>query len=242
MGRLAIGVVVAAFLVAGCGGGTGGGSVPLPPPDSYDLQKAMRAFEASGSSTPVSLSGTANGGASSGSFTGTGTLTVSAGMTGTFNGGTALLQTATAAGTITVGGASTGYSSEVVDAYDGSTGSILGESKSGEFDVASAPIMIPSSVGTTPMLLGTLIRYTDSSLSVALGTTRISVDEMLAPIDPGTAEVVRFTFKSYDVSGDLVETDTESYWLTNDGAAYFYGTTANAASGSLSLTGTLGTP
>lgn len=241
MSRLTIGVVVMGLAVTGCGGGgSSGGStmqnLQMPPPGSYDLQKAMVALEASGSSTPVNLSGTAMSGGTSYPFTGTGTLTLASGTSGTFNGGAATLQTMTITGTITVAGKSTAYDSSVVNAYEGATGAILGESESSEFDVASAPIMIPSSVGTTPMILGTLSRYTDGTLSVALGTTQISVAVQLIPVDPGTREVVEFTFKSYDMSGSPVETDTQSYYLSENSAMSFYGATASNASGSLSVT------
>lgn len=241
MNRLAIGGVVVGILLTACGGGDGGPGVsskpinPGPPPGSYDLRAAMAALEANGSSTPVSLSGTAMSGGSSYSFTGTGTWALSPGTGGTFNGAVARLQTTTLSGTITVGGTSKPYSSSAVNAYDGATGAILGESQSGEVDVASAPILIPSAVGTTPTILGTLSRYTDSTLSVVLGTTQISVAVALNPIDPGTTEVVRFTFNSYDTSGSLVESDTQSYYLTEQSVLSFYGATASNASGSLSV-------
>jgi hypothetical protein len=179
-------------------------------------------------------------GASSYSFAGTGILSVSSGTSGMFNGGAALLQTTTISGKIDVGGSSTPYTSSVVNAYESGSGiaAILGESQSTEFDVASAPIMIPSSVGTTAVVLGTLSRYTDSTLSVALGTVQISVDVEVQAADPGSPEVVRFTFRSYDMSGVLVETDTQSYDLTEASALSFYAATANGTSGSLSVTTT----
>lgn len=240
MSRLTIGVVVVGLMVSACGGSGGSAlgdpPVTMPPPGSYDLQKAMSALEASGSSTPVSLSGSVTRSGSSYSFTGTGTLTLGPGTSGMFNGGAALLQTITIAGTISVAGTSSPYSSSVVNAYESATGAILGESQSAEVDVASAPIIIPSSVGTTRMILGTLSRYADSTLSVALGTTQISVAVELLPVDPGGQEVVQFTLNSYDMSGMLVQADTQSYYLTEDNVLSFYGATANNSSGTLSVT------
>jgi hypothetical protein len=198
----------------------------------------MAAFESTSSATPVSLSGMVTG-ATSYSFAGTGILSVSSGMSGTFNGGAALLQTTTISGKIDVGGSSTPYTSSVANAYESSgIAAILGESQGTEFDVASAPIMIPSSVGSTAVVLGTLSRYADSTLSVALGTVQISVDVEVQPADPGSPEVVRFTFRSHDMSGALVETDTQSYYLTEASALSFHGAAASGTSGSLSVTTT----
>ena len=45
------------------------------------------------------------------------------------------------------------------------------------------------------MILGTLSRYTDDTLSVVLGTTQVSVAVVLIPVDPGSPEVVQFTYK-----------------------------------------------
>lgn len=237
MSRLATGFVVAAISLAACGGGNGNMSDPPPPTNSYDLRAAMGALEEQGTSTPVNLSGTAISGGSSQLFTGTGTFSLSPGTSGTFNGEMALLQTTAIAGTITVGGTSTAFSSSAVNAYDGATAAIVGQLQTTkEIDVASAPIMIPTSIGTMATVLGTLNRYSDSTLSVALGTTQISVDVEYLPIDPGTTEVVQFTFQSYDMSGALVETDTQSYYLSSDSTLSFFGATANNASGSLSVT------
>lgn len=242
MSRLATGAVVVGLILTGCGGGGGGSTGPPPPPpppaNSYDLQTAMAVLDTDSSRTPVNLSGTAMSGAGSSSFMGSGTLSLSSGASGMFNGGAALLQTTTVSGTIMMQGMSmsTPYSASVVNAYDTATGAILGESQSTEFDVAPAPIMIPSSIGAMPVVLGTLNRYTDSTLSVALGTIRISAGVELSSIDPGGQEVVQLTFKSYDMSGTLVATDTQSYYLTEDSVLSFYGATASNASGSLSVT------
>jgi hypothetical protein len=223
-----------ALIVSACGG-SGNGAVG-PPGGSYDLQTAMAAFVKTSTSVPVNLSGSVTANGTSVPFTGTGTLKQSAGVAGTFNGAPALLQTTSISGTVTAAGQSAPYSTSVVDAYDGSTAAILGESQSSEFDVASAPIMIPSAVGTSAMVLGTLSRYADSTQSVVLGTTQISVAVTQSPVDPGSQEVVQFTFKIYDTSQTLAETDTESHFLTADGVLSFDTGTANTASGTVTVT------
>ncbi len=227
----------AAFMLAAGGGGGGTAGVPSgPPAGSYDLQTAMAAYVRSAASVNVTLSGTVVANGTAVPFSGTGVLVQSAGTNGTFNGGAALLQSTSISGTTTAGGQSAPYGTSVVDAYDAATTAILGESQSSEVDVASAPILIPSAVGTSAVALGTLSRYTDNTLSVVLGTEQISVAVTRVPVDPASPEVVQFTFKIYDANQVLTETDTQSYLLTATGALSFYGGSANAAAGTLTVT------
>lgn len=229
--RTALGVA-AALVLAACGGGSSGG----PPPGSYDLQSAMLALVRSGESAPVILTGSSITNGTSVPFNGGGTLTLTPGTNGTFNGMTALLQTESISGSVSAAGQSLPYNSSVVNAYDGTTGAILGESQTAEFDVATAPIAIPSMVGSSPMLLGTLNRYSDNTLSVPLGTTQVSVAVQSAPVDPGSPEVVQFTFKVFDMSQALVETDTISYSLSAASVLSFDEATVQNASGMVSVT------
>jgi hypothetical protein len=231
--------VVATMALTACGGGgsggLGGSNTTAPPAGSYDLHAAMAAVVKSGLSVKVNLSGTAIANGTSNSFTGTGTLTLSAGANGTFNGMTAETQTESISGTVTVAGQSAPYTSTVVDAYD-STAAFLGESTSSEFDVASAPITIPTTVGTSATELGTLSRYTDSTRSVVLGTTQVSVVLSLAAASTGAAEVAEFTYKVYDSHQALVETDTYSYNLSESSTLTLNSATVQNASGSLTAT------
>jgi type III secretory pathway component EscS len=229
--------VLAALLLSACGGGGSGGSgYPAPVPQgSYDLQAAMAGLVNSGLSTDVNLSGTAIVNGTSNSFTGTGTLTLSPGVSGMFNGMIAQLQTQGISGTVTVAGQTSAYSSSVENAYEPSTAAIAGESQSTEFDVAQQPIMLPTMVGTSVTLLGTLSRYSDSTLSVALGTVQVSVVVKLIPVDPGGQEVVQFTYKVFDTSQALVETDTFDYNLTEGSMLSFNSATTMNASGTLTV-------
>jgi hypothetical protein len=183
----------------------------------------------------VNLSGTAIANGTSNSFTGTGTWTLYAATNGTFNGMTAEMQTESISGTVSVAGQSAPYTSTVVDAYD-STTAFLGESTSSEFDVASAPITIPTTAGTSPTELGSLSRYTNSTQSVVLGTTQVSVVLSSAPASTGAAEVVQFTYQAYDSNQALVETDTFSYNLSESSALTLNSATVQNASGSLTAT------
>jgi hypothetical protein len=234
--RSAVAVVATMALTAcGGGGGLGGSNTTAPPAGSYDLHAATAALVKSGMSVKVNLTGTAIANGTSNSFTGTGTLTLSAGANGTFNGLTAETQTESISGTITVAGQSVPYTSTVVNAYD-NTAAFLGESTSSDFEVASAPITIPTTVGTAATELGTLSRYTDSTRSVVLGTTQVSVVLSLAAATTGAAEVVQFTYKVYDSHQALVETDTFSYNLSESSALTLNSATVQNASGSLTAT------
>lgn len=236
--RLTVGALAAIVLTA-CGGGDNGmltaGPPGTPPPGSYDLRTAMSTLEKGGLSAAVKLSGNAIVNGTATAFTGTGVLTLSPGANGMFNGKTQLLQTETISGTVSVAGQSSPYSSTIVTAYDGTTGAILGESESHEFDVAQAPILIPTTVGAA-VVLGTLSRYTDDTQSVVLGTTQVSAGLLLATVDGKGPEVVQFTYKVYDTSQSLVETDNFNYYLSEDNVLTLYSYTAQSASGTLSVT------
>jgi hypothetical protein len=236
--RLTVGALAAIVLTA-CGGSDNGMLTPgppgTPPPGSYDLRTAMSALVKSGLSANVNLSGNAIVNGTAAAFTGTGVLTLSAGASGMFNGKTELLQTEAISGTVSVSGQSSPYSSTIVTAYDGTTGAILGESESHEFDVAQAPIVIPTTVGAS-VVLGTLSRYTDNTQSVVLGTTQVSADLLLASVDGKGPEVVQFTYKVYDNSQTLVETDNFNYYLSENNVLSLYSYTAQSASGTVSVT------
>jgi hypothetical protein len=152
-----------------------------------------------------------------------------------FNGMMAQLQTESISGTVTVAGQTSPYSSSVVNAYEPATVAIEGESQNAEFDVAQQPIMIPTMVGTSSTILGTLSRYSDSTLSVALGTVQVSIAVTLIPVDPGSPEVVQFTYKVYNTSQALVETDTVGYNLTENNLLSLNSATTQSATGTLTV-------
>jgi hypothetical protein len=229
--------VLAAMLLSACGSGGSSNGNPTPSPQgSYDLQAAMRALVKSGLSANVNLSGTAIVNGTSNPFTGGGTLTLSPGVSGMFNETMAQLQTESISGTVTVAEQSSPYSSSVVNAYDPATAAVAGDSQSTEFDVAQAPITIPAVVGTSVTILGTLSRYSDSTLSVALGTVQVSVAVTLIPVDPGSPEVVQFTYKVYSTNQALVETDSVSYDLTENNLLSLNSAATQSATGTLTVT------
>ena len=228
--------VLAAILLSACGSGGNSNGSPTPSQGTYNLQAAMVALLKSGLSDNVDLSGTAIVNGTSNPFTGTGILTLSPGTSGLFNGTMEQLQTESISGTVTVAGQTSPYSFSVVNAYDPATAAVVGESQSTEFDVAQSPIMIPTMVGTSVTMLGTLSRYSDSTLSVALGTVQVSVAVTLIPVDPGSQEVVQFTYSVYDTNQALVETDTVSYNLTENNVLSLNSATTQNPTGTLTVT------
>jgi hypothetical protein len=228
--------ILAVLLLSACGSGRSSSVFPpLPPPGSYDLHAGMAALLESGLSTNVNLSGTAIVNGTSNPFSGTGTLTLSPGVSGMFNGTMAQLQTQSISGTVTVAGQTSPYGSSVVNAYEPATTALVGETQSTEFDVAQQPIVIPMVVGTSVTMLGTLSRYSDSTLSVALGTVQVSVAVKFIPLDPGSPEAVQFTYKVYDTGQALVETDTVVYNLTENSLLSFDSATTQNAMGTLTV-------
>jgi hypothetical protein len=238
-GNLAAMGTLTALLLSGCGGGGGGGAAltPGPPPaGSYDLQKGWAALITTGLTTTVSLSGTAIANGSTYAFTGTGTYTVGAAASGTFNGATVELQSESLSGTVTVSGLTTPVTTTGTNAFEPGTSAILGQISGAEYDVAGAPLAIPASIGTAPVTLGSLIRYTDSTLSVPEGTVQVSVAVTQVPVDTGSSEVVRFTFTTYDASHALISTDTYDYLLTEGSVLTFHGAGSQTAQGTLTVT------
>lgn len=234
---LAVGLLLTAMLT-GCGGGSGGDSgLTNPPPSSqgtYNLQAAMNALVRSGLSANVTLSGNVLINGVSTPFTGTGTYTLSAGTSGTFNRAAALLQTEKISGTVTGGGQSTPYTVSVVNAYDTTTTNFLGRTQSDEIDVAQSPIVFPIAVPNSAPL-GTISRYTDQTLSVVLGTTDLSIGILMTTVATPDRQLVQFTYKTYDTNHTLVQTDSLTFSLSSSNVLYFGSAQTQDASGTLTV-------
>jgi len=105
-----------------------------------------------------------------------------------------------------------------------------------EYDVVQSPFTYPTSVvGGSGGNLGTVSRYTDSSMGVSLGTTQISY-AVSAPVDPAGPVSVQFTDKIYDTQNTLIETDTNTYSLPSSSVLSFISATAQTSSGTFSVT------
>jgi hypothetical protein len=123
-----------------------------------------------------------------------------------------------------------------VNTYDTTGTELVGDKVGTEFDVAQAPIAIPTMVGATAVMLGTLSCYADSTLSVVMGTIQVSVVKQYNSVDPGSPEVVQFTHEVYDTQQMLVETDTISYSLWENSTLTFFAATRQNSSLTLSVT------
>ena len=64
----------------------------------------------------------------------------------------------------------------------------------------------------------------------------MSAGLLLATVDGKGPEVVQFTYKVYDTSQTLVETDNVNYYLSEANVLSLYSYTAQSASGTLSVT------
>jgi hypothetical protein len=190
-----------AIALTACGGGGGGGSTAPPPATTYDLQKGISNLVSQGQTGNLALSGTVMQNGTAVSFTGTGTLTLAPSVAATFNNTAALSQTQTIVGTITAAGQTIS----------------LGETGANVYDVAQSPFTYPSMVvGGSTGTLGTISNYTDSTMSVSVGTTEVTY-AVTAPVDPSSPVLVKVTNVSKDLMGNVTETDVTSYTLTGSG-------------------------
>jgi hypothetical protein len=225
-----------AILISACGGGYSAPSMQPPPPANFDLQAGMAKMVANGLSANVGLSGTVTVNGVSTAFTGSGTFMRPPAVSATFNGTAALSQTTTVAGSITAAGQTSPYSTSVTDYYASSDSAFLGEVSASEFDIAQAPISFPAMVlGGSSGTLGTLSRYTNSTMSVSLGTAQLSYFVM-APVDPGSPIGVAVTTKIYDTQNTLIETDVTNYTMTAGNVVSLSGASAQNQSGMLTIT------
>ena len=222
-----------AVLVSACGGGKYSGA---PSSANYDLQTGIANMVTNGLSANVALSGTVKVNGVSQAFTGSGTFTRAPGVSATFNSTLASSQTTTVAGSITVAGQSSPYSTSVADYYASSDAALLGEVSGSEYDVAQAPIVFPTMiVGGSSGTLGTLSRYTNSTMSTSLGTAQVSYSVM-APVDPGSPIGVALTTKIYDTQNTLIETDVTNYTMTSSNVISLSSASAQTQSGMLTVT------
>ena len=223
-----------AILVSGCGGG---GNTAAPSSSNFDLQAGIAKMVTNGLSANVSLSGTVSVNGVATAFTGSGTFTRAAAISASFNGTAALSQITTVAGTVTAAGQSGPYSTSVTDYYASSDDAFLGEVSSSEYDVAQAPFLFPTMVvGGSAGTLGTLSRYTDSTMSVSLGTAQVTYLVNLASIDPGSPIGVAVTTKIYDTQNTLIETDVMNYVMTSNSVISLSGASAQNQTGTVTIT------
>jgi hypothetical protein len=222
------------LLFSACGGN--GYNAAAPSSANFDLQTGIAKMVTNGLSANVSLSGMVSVNGVSTTFTGSGTFTRAPAVNATFNGTAASSQTTTVAGTITTAGQTAPYSTSVTDYYASSDDAFLGEVSGSEYDVAQTPLIFPTMVvGGSSGILGTLSRYTNSSMSVSLGTAQVSYSVM-APVDPGSPIGVVVTTKIFDTQNTLIETDVTNYTMTSSSVIALSSASAQNQSGTLMVT------
>jgi len=220
----------------GACGGSGGGSSLAPGPSTYDIAAGVSGLVTHGMQANLTASGTVIINGVSLPLTGTGTLSLAPGAAGTFNGTTVQSQAESISLTIAAGGQSASTSSTVSDHYDPATFALLGETSTGEYDVASTPIAFPTMVMSgSSGTLGALSRYTDSTQGVSKGTAQISY-LVKAPVDASAPAVVEFTNKVYDTHGALQETEVRDYSLTTGNVMLLVSSTVQDVNGTLTVT------
>jgi hypothetical protein len=237
-----VSMIVVAALLAGalnaCGGGSSTLATTTPAAASFDLQTGVTGLVASGQTATVALSGTAIVSGSSVPFTGTGTLTLAPGVSATFNGEGTQSQTEMISGTVTEAGQTGTIPTSVVsDYYANGTGAFVGETGSNEYDVTQAAFTYPTSVmAGSSGVLGTTSNYTDSTMSVAQGTTQVSYT-VSAVSGSTTSVMVAITDLVYDTQSNLLETDVTNYTLTDAGVLALVSTSVQStSSGTLTVT------
>jgi hypothetical protein len=225
-----------AIFTSACGGGNNYAAPTQPPPVNYDLQAGMAKMVTDGLSSNVALSGTVTVNSVSTAFTGSGTFTRSPAVSATFNGTAVMSQITTVSGSITAAGQTAPYSTDVTDYYASSDSAFLGEVSTSEYDVAQAPIVFPTAVmGGSSGSLGTLSRYTDSTMSVSLGTVQVSYST-LTPMGNGTPMDIVVTTKIFDTQNALIETDVTKYTMTASNVISLAGASAQNQSGMVTIT------
>lgn len=225
---------LSALLILGLAGCGGGGSANQAA--KYNLLAGYTSLVANGLTATVTLGGNVIANGVTTPFTGTGTLTLAPSATATFNGTTGVSQTVDVTGTVTANSQASNYNSSVTDYYSGGVLTFLGETTNGEYDVAPSGFNYPVSLASNCSgTLGTLNRYADSTMAVALGTIQVAY-ACNAPVDPGSPMAVTFTSKIFDVVGALAETDTTTYTLTSSNGMAFVSATTQNASGNLRVT------
>jgi hypothetical protein len=232
-----IGAALAAGALPGCGGGDGSSLMATPPPAAtFNLQAGIAGLVSTGQTASVAFSGTVVSSGTSVPFTGTGTYTLAAGASTSFNGEGALSQTQTISGTVSAGGVSEPLSVSVTDYYATGDDAFLGEIGSNEYIVAQSPFQYPATimVGSSG-ILGTTSDYTDSTMSVSLGTTQVSY-AVTAVSGSSSSVMVAITNQVEDTQGTALETDITNYNLTDAGVLTFVSATTQNTTESLQVT------
>jgi len=234
-----IAAALALTLVACGGGGGGGNGTPSGGgggSPTYNMQAGIANLVTHGLTANVTFSGTVTVSGTSTAVTGSGTYTLAAGVSATFNGTAATSQTQTLTGNLMANGQSNPFSQSITDYYAASNAAFLGEVASGEYDVAQAPFDYPTSIeGGMSGTLGTVLNYTDSTMSVPQGTSQTTYAVTAATTQGGPLGIA-ITTKIYNTQNALLETDTTNYSMTSSNVVSFVSAVSQDQQGTLTAT------
>jgi hypothetical protein len=235
--RLRAGTAVALVLaLTGCGGGSGDGVLNPGNNNGFNLQTGITNLVNQGLTANVALSGSVVINNTQTPVTGSGTYSLSAGITTTFNNTAAKSQVQTLSGTATANGQSLPVSQSVKAYYASSNSNYLGQTATDEYDVAQAPFQYPTSIeGGSSGTLGTVLRYSDSTMSTPLGTATTTFVIAAATTSGGPLGVA-ITTKTYDTTNTLVETDVTNYSISTTNVISFVSASTQATQGTLTVT------
>ncbi len=221
-----------AVVMNACGGGGDGGSLQS---GAYDLQTGYANLVTAGLTTAVNLSGTVISDGVSTAFTGTGTFTLAAGASTTFDSAAAVSQQETLSGTVTADGQSAPYTALATNYYAAGTYAYLGEMATGLYAVAQSPLVYPDSVvAGSSAVLGTVDVYSDSTMSTPLGSSKVSY--AVTASDVADALTVTITTLEYDTMNNLIETDVATYNLSSGNVLSLVSITSQTQTGNVSIT------
>jgi hypothetical protein len=233
--------IIISGLLLGCGGGGGGSSSsgPVASPSAFSMA-TVRAYRTINGASLLnkSLSGTLNYNGSSYAISGTLSFTVSPPTTTTFDSQTALENTVTETGSITVsvnGQSSTVPVASTAHGYSTTNYSPLGMTSATEYDVFQGTANIPSSVkvGDTGVI-GTYNLYTDSSMTTLKGTMQ---ESYVVEADTANSVIIDAILNTYDTGNTLISTVQERWRIDTSNTVTFVSLTDGTAITSGSLSG-----
>jgi hypothetical protein len=207
--NLFLGLLLSTLLV-GCGGGSGGGGGggPVTSTLTFPLATANANLINNGYTLYLTVTGTQMYNGTSYGVTGSVTVTQSTPTTSTFEGQTALLNTQSMTGTVTVVGISVPITS-TAQIFSTTNYAPLGEVSSDSYYVMQGTPTMPSTgkVGDAA-LIGTYDVFTDSTKSTLLGTAKISY---ALEADTANTAIINLIEDDYDTSNILI-TSTQTRW------------------------------
>jgi hypothetical protein len=234
--------IIISGLLLGCGGGGGGGgsssSGPVASPSAFSMAtvRAHRTLNGASLLNKI-LSGTLSYNNSSYAISGTLSFTLSPPTTTTFDSQTALENTVTETGSISVsvnGQSSTLPVASTAQVYSTTNYSPLGATSANEYDVFQGTANIPSSVkvGDTGVI-GTYNLYTDSSMATQTGRMQ---ESYLVEADTANSVIIDIIDNTYDTSNTLINTTQEKWRIDTSNTVTFVSLTdgTTITSGSLS--------